>query len=206
MLHKSKSKAEKNKGKPEEIASNFFVRSWSFEIEMASASAAGGSAGQGSGSSSKRKRTNPVPTTSAGIYSGVQNSVENKDVDLLCPICMDIYNECYISKCGHSFCFECIGRCLEQNQRCPKCNFHLDGKNDIFPNFALNELVAKHKNVEENRRKHNIAVANLLSQPEASELKEILFEKAPKLGLTDIEYIMNLLSERWVIFNLLGAN
>lgn len=162
---------------------------------MATASAAGGNSGQGSGSSSKRKRTNPVPTTT-GLFSGVQNSVENKDVDLLCPICMDIFNECYISKCGHSFCYECICRCLDQSPRCPKCNFHLDSKTDVFPNFALNELVAKHKNVEEQRRKHNMAVANLLSQPEATELKEMLFDTAPKLGLSDIEYIMNLLSER----------
>jgi hypothetical protein len=61
---------------------------------------------------------------------------------------------------------------------------------------VLNELVAKHKNVEEQRRRQNNAVANLMSQPEAAELKEMLFETAPKLGLSDIEYIMNLLSER----------
>jgi len=100
------------------------------------------------------------------------------------------------AKCGHSFCYECICRCLDQSPRCPKCNFHLDGKNDVFPNFVLNELVAKHKNVEEQRRRHNNSVANLLSQPEASELKDILFDTAPKLGLSDIDYIMNLLSER----------
>lgn len=101
-----------------------------------------------------------------------------------------------MTKCGHSFCYECICRCLEQGPRCPKCNFHLDGKNDIFPNFVLNELVAKHKNIADQKRRHNNTVANLLSQPEASELKGILFDTAPKLGLSDIEYIMNLLSER----------
>ena len=161
---------------------------------MATAGATSGS-GQGSSNSSKRKRSNAAPATT-GLFSGVVNSAENKDIDLLCPICMDIFNECYISKCGHSFCYECICRCLEQSPRCPKCNFHLDGKNDVFPNFALNELVAKHKNVEEQRRKHNNAVASVLSQPEAAVLKDMLFDSAPKLGLIDIECIMNVLAER----------
>ena len=157
--------------------------------------AAGGSGGPLNPNGSKRKRTNPAASTT-GLFSGVLNSVENKDIDLLCPICFEMLQETHMTKCGHSFCYECICRCLDQGPRCPKCNFHLDGKNDIFPNFVLNELVAKHKNVEDQRRRHNNTVANLLSQPEASELKGILFDTAPKLGLSDIEYIMNLMSER----------
>jgi len=95
-----------------------------FEKLPMAAAASGGGSGQGASTSNKRKRTNPPPTTT-GLFSGVVNSVENKDVDLLCPICMDVFNECYISKCGHSFCYECICRCLDQSPRCPKCNFHL---------------------------------------------------------------------------------
>ncbi len=103
---------------------------------------AGGSRDQSSSSSSKRKRSNPAAAT-PGLFSGVLNSAESKDIDLLCPICFEMLQETHMTKCGHSFCYDCICRCLEQGPRCPKCNFHLDGKNDIFPNFVLNELVSK---------------------------------------------------------------
>lgn len=104
--------------------------------------AAGGSRDPNASSSSKRKRSNPAAAT-PGLFSGVLNSAESKDIDLLCPICFEMLQETHMTKCGHSFCYECICRCLEQGPRCPKCNFHLDGKNDIFPNFVLNELVSE---------------------------------------------------------------
>jgi hypothetical protein len=47
--------------------------------------------------------------------------------------------------------------------------------------------VAKHKNVEAQRRRHKKAMA---------ELKDMIFDTAPKLALPDIDFIMNLLSER----------
>jgi hypothetical protein len=56
--------------------------------------------------------------------------------------------------------------------------------------------VAKHKNVEAQRRRHKKAMAELMSQPEATELKDMIFDTAPKLALPDIDFIMNLLSER----------
>ena len=107
-----------------------------------------------SGSSSKRHKrirsttmhhscsstANAVP----GIFTGVPGSLVDKDSEFLCPICFEIYREAHMTKCGHSFCHECILKSMEQSPRCPKCNFQLDTKDCLFPNFILDELVAKH--------------------------------------------------------------
>ena len=83
---------------------------------------------------------NSVP----GIFTGVPGSLVDKDSEFLCPICFEIYREAHMTKCGHSFCHECILKSMEQSPRCPKCNFQLDSKDCLFPNFILDELVAKH--------------------------------------------------------------
>ena len=80
-----------------------------------------------------------------GIFTGVPGSLVDKDSEFLCPICFEIYREAHMTKCGHSFCHECILKSMEQSPRCPKCNFQLDGKESLFPNFILDELVAKHQ-------------------------------------------------------------
>ena len=103
--------------------------------------------GSGSGGGSKRKRSYPGGYSSAmPLLSGVTPSMEDKDNDFVCPICFNFIREAHITRCGHTFCFECIIKCFDTSSRCPKCNFDLENRqSDIFPNFLLNELVAKHK-------------------------------------------------------------
>ncbi|XP_072045173.1 E3 ubiquitin-protein ligase COP1-like isoform X2 [Amphiura filiformis] len=90
---------------------------------------------------SRRKRSQPAVYN----YNGVHNSYEDKDNDFVCPICFDIIDEAHMTKCGHSFCYRCISRSLEESNRCPKCNFLIEKNDQIFPNFALNELILKHR-------------------------------------------------------------
>ena len=80
-----------------------------------------------------------------GIFTGVPGSLVDKDSEFLCPICFEIYREAHMTKCGHSFCHECILKSMEQSPRCPKCNYQLETKESLFPNFILDELVAKHQ-------------------------------------------------------------
>ena len=80
-----------------------------------------------------------------GIFTGVPGSLVDKDSEFLCPICFEIYREAHMTKCGHSFCHECILKSMEQSPRCPKCNFQLETKEALFPNFILDELVAKYQ-------------------------------------------------------------
>ncbi|XP_057379566.1 E3 ubiquitin-protein ligase COP1-like [Daphnia carinata] len=82
------------------------------------------------------------------LYGGVKDTYEDRDSDLLCPICLDMMSEPYVTTCGHSFCHGCIIRSLELASKCPKCGGPLDnsGRNpSVFPNVTLNALIAKEK-------------------------------------------------------------
>lgn len=57
-----------------------------------------------------------------------------------CKICMETFKKPYMTKCGHSFCYECIIRILKKQQNCPICREELS-KNDIFPNFTLQNII-----------------------------------------------------------------
>ncbi|KAI2520516.1 RFWD2 isoform 5 [Pan troglodytes] len=45
--------------------------------------------------------------------------------------------EAYMTKCGHSFCYKCIHQSLEDNNRCPKCNYVVDNIDHLYPNFLV---------------------------------------------------------------------
>ena len=67
------------------------------------------------------------------------------------PICFELINEAYVSRCGHSFWFvshtarllfhflfcssKCLQRTVESHHRCPKCQLSLQSS-DIFPNYT----------------------------------------------------------------------
>ena len=79
------------------------------------------------------------------------------------PICFDMIEEAYMTKCGHSFCYKCIHQSLEDNNRCPKCNYVVDNIDHLYPNFLVNELILKQKQrFEEKRFKldHSVSSTN----------------------------------------------
>uniref|UniRef100_A0A8C9DCZ5 COP1 E3 ubiquitin ligase n=1 Tax=Prolemur simus TaxID=1328070 RepID=A0A8C9DCZ5_PROSS len=92
-----------------------------------SAGVGGSSSSVGSGS---RKRPLLAP-----LCNGLINSYEDKSNDFVCPICFDMIEEAYMTKCGHSFCYKCIHQSLEDNNRCPKCNYVVDNIDHLYPNF-----------------------------------------------------------------------
>lgn len=75
-----------------------------------------GSSSSGSGG------TNPAPPGGAAALGGLGGSVEDKDCDLLCPVCFELIEEAYVTRCGHSFCYACIAKSIELHRRCPKVN------------------------------------------------------------------------------------
>lgn len=93
---------------------------------------AGGAAGGGAGGGA-------APLAALG---GLGGSLEDKDCDLLCPVCFELIDEAYVTRCGHSFCYACISKAVELHRRCPKCGAALASRDHIFPNFLLNEVVA----------------------------------------------------------------
>lgn len=112
---------------------------------LAGSARAGG--GSGGGSSSSRKRPLLTP-----LCNGLLNSYEDKSNDFVCPICFDMIEEAYMTKCGHSFCYKCIHQSLEDNNRCPKCNYVVDNIDHLYPNFLVNELILKQKQRFEEKR------------------------------------------------------
>uniref|UniRef100_A0A131YQH5 E3 ubiquitin-protein ligase RFWD2 n=1 Tax=Rhipicephalus appendiculatus TaxID=34631 RepID=A0A131YQH5_RHIAP len=79
------------------------------------------------------------------VLNGISSSYEDRNSDFLCPICFDVIEEAHMTPCGHTFCYKCITTGLEYSNRCPKCNFVIEKKEQIYPNFLLNELITKYK-------------------------------------------------------------
>ncbi|XP_067388513.1 E3 ubiquitin-protein ligase COP1 isoform X2 [Emydura macquarii macquarii] len=107
----------------------------------------GGSGGGSSSGGGSRKRPLLTP-----LCNGLLNSYEDKSNDFVCPICFDMIEEAYMTKCGHSFCYKCIHQSLEDNNRCPKCNYVVDNIDHLYPNFLVNELILKQKQRFEEKR------------------------------------------------------
>ncbi|XP_059307179.1 E3 ubiquitin-protein ligase COP1-like isoform X1 [Lycium ferocissimum] len=64
------------------------------------------------------------------------------DKDMLCPICMQIIKDAFLTACGHSFCYMCIVTHLQNKSDCPCCSHYLTTKH-LYPNFLLNKLLMK---------------------------------------------------------------
>ncbi|KAL0363191.1 UNVERIFIED_CONTAM: E3 ubiquitin-protein ligase COP1 [Sesamum calycinum] len=64
------------------------------------------------------------------------------DKDMLCPICMQIIKDAFLTACGHSFCYMCIVTHLQNKSDCPCCSRFLTA-NHLYPNFLLNKLLMK---------------------------------------------------------------
>lgn len=61
------------------------------------------------------------------------------DKDMMCPICMQIIRDAFLTACGHSFCHNCIVTHLGIKSDCPCCAQYLT-TNLIFPNFLLDKV------------------------------------------------------------------
>jgi hypothetical protein len=57
-----------------------------------------------------------------------------------CVICMCKLSKPTVTKCGHSFCFECISEIVNQKHECPLCNHNLT-KEDLVVNYTLDSLL-----------------------------------------------------------------
>ena len=61
------------------------------------------------------------------------------DRDLLCPICMAVIKDAFLTACGHSFCYMCIVTHLSHKSDCPCCGHYLT-KAQLYPNFLLDKV------------------------------------------------------------------
>ncbi|XP_059661141.1 E3 ubiquitin-protein ligase COP1 isoform X2 [Cornus florida] len=86
------------------------------------------------------------PAEAGGASSAAAGTAEvgvpELDKDYLCPICMQIIKDAFLTACGHSFCYMCIITHLHNKNDCPCCGHYLT-TNQLFPNFLLDKLLKK---------------------------------------------------------------
>lgn len=83
----------------------------------------------------------PPPPAPESAVSGDELVVSptEADKDLMCPICMQMIKDAFLTACGHSFCYMCIITHLRNKSDCPCCGRHLTN-NQLYPNFLLDKV------------------------------------------------------------------
>lgn len=129
--------------------------------------------------------------------STVSGSYEDKTTDFSCPVCFNLIEEAHITKCGHTFCYSCITKCIETSKRCPKCNASIPSEEMIFPNFLLNDLIKKHK-----LRVNGIEALGLNRDSSgefsaaAEGFRDFVASESLNLTLPDVNVILEILTQR----------
>lgn len=156
----------------------------------------------GRSSSASSHSGSNVPTNRSSIRTPkrprpvLSGSFEEKTTDFLCPVCFNLIDEAHITKCGHTYCYNCIIKSIETLKRCPKCNSTIT-QDDIFPNFLLNDLIKKHK-IRMN------GVESLGIQRDSSGefqttvdgLRDFVASESQTLSLLDVNVMLEILTQR----------
>lgn len=58
-----------------------------------------------------------------------------------CSVCFETYKDPYITKCGHTYCKECISEVINRQHRCPQCNQNLE-QADLIKNHEFGALLS----------------------------------------------------------------
>ena len=162
--------------------------------------AAAGSSGRssqqqsyGSAGTSRMTTSRVVKRSLAVIQDGINGVSEEVISDYLCPICLDLIKEAHIISCGHTFCRSCLEKSIENNKRCPKCNFTVFKMDSIFPNHLVNKQVLKYKKqleITESNQAHKKRGVLI------NELQNYIGQDASNLEVTELSSIITLLQEK----------
>ncbi|XP_044739270.1 E3 ubiquitin-protein ligase COP1-like [Chrysoperla carnea] len=141
------------------------------------------------GSGALRQTRTPKRQRSPNFNNQISTALQtdDKNNEFLCPICFNIIEEAHITRCGHTFCYQCIKRSLETLGRCPKCNFALSGLDQLFPNFLLNELIIKYK-------QKLTGINALRDSPEG--LRDYIANESENFTLNDVNIMLEVLTQR----------
>ncbi|KAJ3061248.1 coatomer subunit alpha, partial [Podochytrium sp. JEL0797] len=81
------------------------------------------------------------PAHAASSSSASTPPAPAANTDCACPICLDTIRNAFMTKCGHSFCFQCITTHLDSRKSCPTCASPLL-ETEIYPNYSLNSVIS----------------------------------------------------------------
>lgn len=89
---------------------------------------------------------------------GVVSNEKLREVeDFECKLCYNLLFQPVTTICGHTFCQECLERCLDHRVECPCCRTVLDQYNGGAQNMEVTEvlelILAKHFTADYNRRR-----------------------------------------------------
>ncbi|XP_043983326.1 LON peptidase N-terminal domain and RING finger protein 3-like [Gambusia affinis] len=73
---------------------------------------------------SHQKKSNCEPTQGLDSLGAVSRDLLDP-TDLECSLCMRLFYEPVTTPCGHTFCLQCLERCLDHNPKCPLCKEEL---------------------------------------------------------------------------------
>ncbi|KAL2476757.1 E3 ubiquitin-protein ligase COP1 [Abeliophyllum distichum] len=90
----------------------------------------------------KKPDDETITSTTITTKGEFEAEAEMADNELLCPICMQIIKDAFLTACGHSFCYMCIVTHLRNKSDCPCCSHSLT-PDQLFPNFLLDKLLKK---------------------------------------------------------------
>lgn len=121
------------------------------------------------------------------------------DRELLCPICMQIIKDAFLTACGHSFCYMCIVTHLHNKSDCPCCSQYLT-TSQLYPNFLLDKLLKKTSARQISRTaspveqfRHSLEQGCEVSIKELDSLLSMLSEKKRKLEQEEAERNMQIM-------------
>lgn len=99
--------------------------------------------------------------------SEVENIVDPADVE--CSLCMRLFFEPVTTPCGHTFCLQCLERCLDHNPKCPLCKEELSEylvQRQYSKTLLMEQLIAHYLPLELTER-------NNIHQDEMDELSNL---------------------------------
>ncbi|XP_073100471.1 E3 ubiquitin-protein ligase COP1 isoform X2 [Elaeis guineensis] len=105
------------------------------------------------------------------------------DKDLLCPICMGVIKDAFLTACGHSFCYMCIVTHLNNKSDCPCCGNYLT-KSQLFPNFLLNKLLKK------------TSARQIAKTASPVEHLRLALQQGCEMSIKEVDGLLSLLSEK----------
>eukprot|EP00742_Colponemidia_sp_Colp-10_P011117 GILJ01012317.1.p1 GENE.GILJ01012317.1~~GILJ01012317.1.p1 ORF type:complete len:435 (-),score=11.54 GILJ01012317.1:176-1480(-) len=68
---------------------------------------------------------------------------------LICPIHLDTLTSPVTTKCGHTFCRDCLHQCFLRSSECPLCRLRLS-PDEVFDNNVLNQQLRKQIHISSN--------------------------------------------------------
>uniref|UniRef100_A0A3B5M2N8 LON peptidase N-terminal domain and ring finger 3 n=1 Tax=Xiphophorus couchianus TaxID=32473 RepID=A0A3B5M2N8_9TELE len=86
--------------------------------------------------------------------------------DLECSLCMRLFYEPVTTPCGHTFCLQCLERCLDHNPKCPLCKEELSEylvQRQYCKTVLMENLISKYLPSEfiERQKMHEEEIAEL---------------------------------------------